>query len=1518
MNYIISFVNGNRFFQKSISNKENVTIGSSTKDNFIISNFKSSQITIKNSHGFISAESKKPINFDIKKIDYMSMHVVDVESRSLLYIDKEKTDFPSEFELPHNASITIGRSDKCNVVIDNKYISSTHCVISRENGIYYVEDKGSTNGTYLNSLRVTKAKFETGDEIHVFTYTIKLSGGKLKITNAGNDVSVNSLPENNENKKSTIHVAGERPIYQRSPRTQEELPKEDIVLAAPPTKGQKWEKGRGMFSSIASSAAMVGSSLAMGVASPAMLAARSAMLIMPATSIASSTSANKRNKKKANSYEKLREARFAEYLDEQRARINSVITQQRKIISDENPSPVDCYSIAKKLNRNLWERSPLDRDFLDVRLGMGYEEICVKIKDRGEAYGVEIEDDDAKELSEMLVQESKYVDDIPVRVSLAKNSTVGVIGDRNRVIQQVLNMVTELTTLHCYTDVRIVGIFDNDEYKEWESLKWLPHIWDEKKQARFLAFDKDSAHSICETFNDMLKQRARELNGNQSFRKDGNVPIPYYIFILGSKSMMEDEEIMSNLTTNDPRMGVTSLFLFDDIYSLPPACEYIIDMQENPMAYWKNKLNSKFIFSIDKCDKNEFDVFTRRLSSVELKGYAVQADIPSSVTFLQGYGVKTVEDLGILERWNINKTYKSLIAPIGVLSGEKTQYLDIHDEHGVAKNVHGPHGLVAGTTGSGKSELLQTWILSVCVNYHPHDVNFVLIDYKGGGMANTLEAMPHIVGKITNIGSNIKRSIVSLNQENKRRMAMFEQAGVNHIDDYQKLYYEGRVSEPMPHLIIVADEFAELKKENPDFIRNLVSVAVVGRALGIHLVLATQKPSGIVDDQIEANTRLRLCLKVQSVGDSREMLKTPDAAMITQAGRAYMKIGNGEYYEQFQSYWSGAPYLGDSAEKVESGNSIRIVGLNGERIKTVTDEKTRFKSEVDELKAINNYICRLSKENGIERLQGPWLEELPEQLSFEIVRADVQGGYDGQKWNPTNLDWLKVPIGKFDCPELQQQGVLCLDFASDGHYGVYGTSASGKTNLLKTMMSSLCSLYTPEDVNVYIIDCGGWSMSAYKDMPHVADVILDTEEEKFEKFKNLINDEINARRKLFLENVVSSLSAYRQSVGKLPAIIVAIDNIIPIFDLYPDMEDVLVRIAREGVTYGIYMIYTANSTSGVRFKVLQNIKGAVAFELTDRGDYPTIVGRMEGKSIPTTPGRGFLKTQTPLDFQCAIYADGQDEIERSNFIKAISQEMSQNWDGPMPNKVPVMPELIDSNYLTKNYKNRAKIPLGIRFENIKPAYVDLTNTYCFLVTGSIGKGKSSFLSNIINAINNDDNMIYIFDSEQQSLEANSSIAKGYCCDNDAEMVSAKIAEIVEMLNDRQRNYNVAKDEAGFDPIEFSKSKKQICVFIDDINEFVNYVDNESRDMMDNIARLAKNLGVLFVAAGRTADVSRLSDIERLTSTVVKVQKGLAIDGSPAQYPFFVNKLSYSERDVDCGDGNAWLFDNGNCEKIKIK
>lgn len=1508
----IVLLHNDNMFQTTITPGKEVSIGSHKKDNLIVPEFAPQQICIKWKNDGISVNAQKAYGFEKDNIPLNTSIILNQETRTALFLSSETSDSSTRIRLPYNCILKFGRTNKNDVMLKFPFISEPHFVLKSENGNIRVEDAGSTNGLYLNGKKISIAKMKSGDILSILSINIRLTNGELGFSNVGNNLFVCGKIDAKDDNQVRTAVRSAKLVYKRSPRTQDSLPNEDIVLSNAPSKAQKYEKGRGMFSSLAGSGAMFATSMLTAAASPALLAARAASLVSPVASVASSGSSNKKRKKSIEQYEAMRREKYGAYIADQKARIESVAKVQRDILTKENPEPRECINTLYGLRRNLWERMPTDRDFLDVRVGMGYEDLCVKVKTRQENNSFQMEDDEIRELSEQIIEETRIVDNVPARISLLQNNTIGFIGDRQKAIRLLRNMLISLTTTHSFEDVKIIGIFDRSEMDMWQSLKWLPHIWGENHQSRYLAFDKESAHNLFDSLNDVLKKRREELR-DKSFQ-GVSIPNPYYVLIVGSKELVAHEEIMNNLFCNDVSMGITSLFLFDDIYNLPHDCRFIVDMNNGPCAFDRYEANKKFYFTMDgNIEYTQLDSFARRMSAIELDGLSSKSGLPNGITFMQGYNAETVDQLQVIDKWNSSIAYKSLAAPIGVMASGKPFCLDIHEK------AHGPHGLVAGTTGSGKSELLQTWILSMAICFHPYDVSFVIIDYKGGGMANLLEPLPHVVGKITNIGSNIARSLISLQSEIKRRQRIFDTYGVNHIDKYQKLFKEGKGGEPLPHLIIVADEFAELKKEEPEFMAGLISASRVGRSLGIHLVLATQKPGGVVDDQIQSNSRFRLCLKVQDVNDSREMIKRPDAAKITQAGRSYVRVGEDEYFDLFQSYWSGAPYMGAKSHDRDIGNQVRIVDLTGRRIKPVADKRPAFKSDTDELTAIVQHVCSVAKENGIDKLQGPWLPELPENLYLNSINSCPV--FDGQNWNGTQK-WLSVPIGMFDSPKEQTQGVISLDLASEGHFGIYGAPGTGKTTLLKTIVYSLGLNYSPKDVNIYILDCGGWSMTAFSNMPHVGGVALDCEAEKFTKFESLIMGEFEARKRKFVQNSVSSLSAYRESVSDdMPAIVIAIDNIVPIFDLYPDLENLFVTIARDGATYGIYLVYTANSTTGVRYKVLQNIRGAIAFELTDKGDYAALVGRLDGMSLPKITGRAFFKGNPPIEFQAAQFAEGKTDREKTLSLQDTVSQMNRAWDGPRPKPIPVMPDEVTMENMTSEYSVRTIIPVGICYENIGTSYVDLTDNYSMLISGSIQSGKSAVLLKMVNIINSrfPETKVFVFDGLKKSLAESSAKTYKYCVVDDEQSVSDMLNELVEYLNVRKRAQNQSRQIEGdsFSEKQFIASYEMLCIVIDDLKEFVEAVSDASKNSMERICRLAQDLGVIVIAAGRLSDISKLNEIESLTRVIVSNQNGLVIDGTPAQYTYFQNNLKYSEREIEAGEGNGYLFINGKCSKIKM-
>ena len=1512
MELAVVFLYRDQLFYHVIEKNSQLTIGANKKDTIKINDFKNSKIVLKwNNNGiFVNAKKSEMLEFEIKdsKLELNKHFILSKKNRIAFFISKTSKD--ASVVLPYNCVFTLGSSPDNDIVVINNRVSKEHICFRNESGSLRIEDKNSKNGLFLNGKRISIAKLKSGDVLNILTIRIIYKNNTLYFENTSGLIEIKPITSylrySNTQENNSIQSFL---FYQRSPRIQEKLPSEDIILSPPPSKAQKYGKKGSLLPSLMGVGTIGLSSLIYGAASPALIAARAASVVSPLFGAASSSRAGKKNQKRIEEYERQREEKYGAYIQSQKARIESAAKLQREIISSENPTPAECSDILFGLKNRLWERKPTDRDFLDVRVGMGYENLCVNVKSRIDT-GFQLEVDEVRELTEQLIEATRIVDNIPKRISLLKNNTIGIIGNRNKAIRLLKNMIIEITTLHCFNEVKLVGLFDNDERYSWESLKWLPHTWDDNKESRFLGFYENNysfqrnIHEMCDYLKGVLEYRLANLK--ESYGNTISVQSPFYIIILGSKKIAEKESIVESLLNNNPSVGFTTIFLFDDLFSLPHECRFIIDIDNGPCGYLRNEVNKKFFFTEDYSESltNErFDAFTRKMASIKLKGFAREKELPNSVTFLQGYNCQDVNSLEIYNRWINSRPHESLATPIGILKGDKIFNFDIHE------NAHGPHGLVAGMTGSGKSELLITWILSMAVNFHPHDVAFVLIDYKGGGMSGELNNLPHVIGEITNNDENINRNLISLKSEINRRELIFRKNNAKDIYKYHELLKSGKTYEPLPHLMIVCDEFKVLKEEQPEFVKELVKIAVVGRSLGLHLILATQKPGGVVDDQITSNSRFRMCLKVATSTDSREMIKRPDAASLKQKGKCFILVGEDDYFDLFQSFWSGAPYFDNSQLRDLSNESICEVLLNGERIQP--KNRNKEVSVKKEYQAIIESVSNTAKKHGIERLESPWKPELPNNISiFNLL--------DRYSFKP-DKGMLPIPIGLFDKPSEQNQGVLSLSLIEEGHYGIYGAPSTGKTNLLKTIITSIAINYTPNEFNVYCIDCGGWGLSIFSDMPHVGGVALDCEEEKIQKLQEMIIDEIERRKRLFYQHTVSSFLAYKSSVdSSIPAIILVIDNIIALVDLYPDIETMLINVSRDGATYGIYLIYSSTSTTGVKYKVMQNIKGSVAFELNDKGDYSAIVGRLDGLQLPTHPGRGFLKSMPPVVFQAALYSNGNTDNQRNMYLKELFSNMKSQWNGRVPTPIPVMPEKITVDILKKDYKYREIIPVGISYETITVECIDLFDNYSMIVTGGKASQQIDELLCLANTINQtySNSVFYVFDNKQSSLSS-LSFSNHSICSNDNQ-VTKMLEQIVEQLNVRKRAQNSKRAEVDyFDEKVFIQEFEQIVIMITDIISFVDEVTNKNKDSMERICRLAQNLGVIVIASGNAFEISKRNEYESLTRVIVSNQNGLVLSGTPAMYSFFPNNLKYNEKEIEVGKGNAYLFRDETCTKIKL-
>ncbi len=1516
--YVVVIITDTHLYRMQAENDKKYTIGTGKKDVMEIPELGESSLSL------IFHANPQRLEVKGKKIRLTAMtlsepsnlqQICDSPKISIRW-SEDGGEYKESCPIPYDCQIHIGRGLSNDIVLRENYISRKHLVVTSDKGQIRIEDLGSTNGIYLNGSPVTKAMLKSGDVIDILELRIRCENSRLFFENLH---SVPEIKDHAEGAGTGVVFTPEGTgylSYHRSPRIRESLPDRPVTLSHVPNKPRIFSGRRGGLIQVISSGAIAGASIAMGAFSPAMLAMRAAMMVSPVAGMIAGS--GKKAQKMLRVEEEERFRKYSEYISGEKAHIEAIGERQSEIINRENPAPDLCRQILEELRTALWERKSSDSDFLQVRMGAGYAPLCVEVKPPMSGVDFRMERDEAEEMVGRIIEETWLVDNVPTRLDLLKYASVGFFGTRRKVIGLIKNMLISLTTLHYYKDVRIVGIFDPEEEKEWAPLRWLPHIWDEDQQSRYLNFDPitpesleanpiDESEKQVDPYREFLEKVKSILDERtdpeiQKKWKNERTPLPHYIFLFASRK--KTEGILKSLASNDPALGISTLFLYDEQYYLPSFCQYIVNVDDpyndrTATAFFKDAANEKTWFTMDPpVSAGSFDSFCRRMAAVEIDESAGRGQIPTSVTFLQCFGVKKVQELQILQRWKQNSSAKKVTAPLGETEGGRLFSLSLHR--------HCSHGLVAGMTGSGKSELLVSWILSVACNYHPQDVSFVVIDYKGGSTAYAVEKLPHTAGIVTDSGSGIDRCFQSLEHELRRREEIFAACEVNNITEYIDRFHKGDFKEVLPRLIIVFDEFKELIKERPAVKKMVDSIAAKGSSLGVHLVLATQSPADAVDEGTWNNTQYQICMKVQNASASKVMIHEPDAALITQAGRAYVRVGTSEKAEVFeliQSAWSGAPY---NESQGAGGLEVRLVLMDGRRVKTVEDNRTRFVSNRKEIDAVISYIAETAERAGIRKNSSPWKPDIPARIAIQELPLD--GGFDGEKWNDSDTPWMSVPVGIYDRPELQDQGIQYLNFTKDGNYGIFGGSRSGKTMLLRTITTSLCRLYSPKDVNIYIIG----DMAGMEAFPQVGGTAGTGQDEKLDKLIRMLEKFVRERRELFSREHVDSLKAYRELVSEdLPAIVVLIDRFSGVLESYPDYKDVFVRLFSEGPSKGVYFAYTGVNNTGVPYKLTSSVTGALSFMQADRSEYSALIGQPGERPLPDRTGCALIRDRLDLiRFQAALYEPGENDQEMEMNRQAEAGKMSKAWDGPGAAKIPVLPDHVALDEMVQLTAAGKKIAIGYQSGSCAPAYLDPAKTTAAAVMGGTGCGKTTMLRTIAQIIKEAkrDTLLFCVDTESRGLFGLVQIGAQYAMVSEESRVSDLFQTILAELNNRMQRKQQDLQADMQDPM--------IVLLIDDIVRFSKLSD-ELQMYLHRMMRKTLGYGMLVLCGIRTGDLFQYYTQDQLGLDLKQAGVALAMSDTAASYEgCYSNAFNYKEKSEKLQPGFGLLYCEGTCIKIK--
>lgn len=1216
--------------------------------------------------------------------------------------------------------LNIGRAADNQIVFNNEYVSSHHACLIWRGDHWNVTDTQSRNGTFVNQRRIATRELDPGDTIYIMGLKIIVGAGFFGINDPEGSVSISSesLAELARQEVSpSAKDPAEEPdadVFSRSPRLYRELPVGRLRVDGPPPADKQEDVST--FLTIGPAVTMGMSAMVMGaiagwnyyvgdselitvfptiVMSLAMLCG---MLVWPQLTRAS-------EKKKKAAAEKLRQGRYREYLDGIQSEIYHMEEEQKKVLLENCPGTAECADRILRRKHTLWERSAEEKDFLHLRLGLGNVPLQAEIKFPEKRFS--LENDFLQNELNRLADLPMLIKDAPIVCPAGESAVIGIVGGPEEAESFLRDMVLQIVALHSYEEVKLIFLVDKYDREKWDFARFLPHIWSADRETRYFAADPTEVRSIALLLERIVQKQMEKKQDIANLGKQAKADI-HYVMIVPSVETAESEGLFAKLRSFPTEAGISCITMAPRLTALPKECTAVIELAGERSALLDRRQGTRTAFRLEEAPPYSMPEIARTLANLAADSQTGQAQLPSLLTFLELYGVGKVEHLNALTRWKENSPVNSLGAPVGVREDGTTFSLDLHERS------HGPHGLVAGMTGSGKSEFVITYILSMAINYHPDEVAFILIDYKGGGLAGAFEdavsgvKIPHLAGTITNLdGSAVNRALISIQSELRRRQAIFNEArrisgqGTVDIYKYQKMYRSGLVGEPVPHLFVVSDEFAELKAQQPEFMSQLISAARIGRSLGVHLILATQKPSGVVDDQIWSNSRFRVCLKVQERADSMEMLKRPDAAELRETGRFYLQVGFNELFELGQSAWCGAPYQPSDRIQKNRDESIEVIdNLGHVLLEAKKQEAAGRDSGVSQVVSIVKYLSDLAQEEKIGTRQ-LWLPQIPELIYLdELVKK--------YGWSPKPLE-LEPIIGEYDDPANQAQGLLTLPFTREGNTLLYGSTGSGKNTFLNTVLAGLLQNYTAEQLNVYIMDFGEETLRIFMDAPQVGDVLFSGDEEKVQNLFKLLESEIRQRKKKFVEGDGSYQSFCKTPDQPIPQILVILRNYTVFSEQFEALEEKLIQIVRDSSKYGIYFLMTAGSAGAVRYRMAQNFPNVYVLQLNDADDYVGLLGRTEGVYPSKRKGSGIFRSDKVYEFQTAHFAKDYSQKAIRILVDSLSREAKVKTP-----PIPILPKRVTPSFFQEEFGMDA-VPVGVVKSTLKPAVWNMEESVATLV-----------------------------------------------------------------------------------------------------------------------------------------------------------------------------------------------------------
>jgi S-DNA-T family DNA segregation ATPase FtsK/SpoIIIE len=1228
-------------------------------------------------------------------------------------------DVGTEFPIRRGSSI-IGRDDSCDIVLHDSLASKRHARIDVTRTVDIV-DLNSANGVVVDGDEVSRVSLTAGQ-------TVLIGGSTLRVQ----QLSVDEAPVR-EVSSGPVSFTRSPMVERRYPGTEydgPDVPKELETLPFP------W---------IAFFAPLVaGAALYLFLRNPFTLVFVALAPVIMLGTFLGQRSLAKRKLKKA-----------IERFDAKLERLDTVLTEEREreraIREDEAPATGRLLEEASRLGPLLWARRPEHWSFLNLRLGTGTAPSRNTVNSRERFDGIP----EFQERLDSLVERYRLLDGVPVVESFVDAGAIGVAGPAAALAPAVNSLVAQAAALYSPAELAIAAIVGPEWGERLDWVKWLPHVGSAQSplEGVHLADTATTGTAMLARLEQLVAERLTDLRARERAGTRGPMdpedsvmlrgaapaeaegtrrPEPPCVLVLIADEAPVDRSRLITLLERAALAGVLPLWIGPSVNALPAACRTYLAVRSGsagPPAGVTGAVGYVRTGEVvDPIEVAELDPaaareFARSLAAVTDAGAprTDASDVPRSVSLVSLLGAELARSSdAVVDRWRENDSLLDRtpgVAPrprragkLRALVGQGSvdaMHLDLRGQ--------GPHALVGGTTGSGKSEFLQSWVLGMAAEYSPDRVTFLLVDYKGGSAFADCVDLPHSVGLVTDLDQHlVRRALTSLRAELRYREHVLNRKKAKDLLDLEK---RGDPETP-PALVLVIDEFAALAGEIPEFVDGVVDIAQRGRSLGIHLIMATQRPAGVIRDNLRANTNLRIALRMADESDSSDVLGDSVAAGFDPAipGRAVAKTGPG----RLSTFQSG--YAGGWTREDEEPASIEVatLGFGAERPWERADDSAAELPADPGPTDITRIVSAIRGAAGVAQVpppRRPWLPELAASYDVGLLRQRTDA---------------ELLIGVVDDAATQSQYPVYFRPDTDGNMAVYGASGTGKSVALRTL--AVAAAITPRGgpVEVYGVDFTSGGLSMLESLPHVGAIVAGDDTERISRLFTRLAGIIDERASRYAGVRAGDIREYRRIAERPdePRILLLLDGMATFRQEHEFTTTrsfaLFQQIISDGRSVGVHVVVTADRPATISPSVAASMQRKLVLRLTDETDYATIDAPNDVLGAASPPGRGLLDH---LEVQVAVLGGTSNTAEQSRAIERLATTLRGRGVREAP-PVQRLPEHIPLESLAGT--TGGLLPIGVEDESLAP--VGVAPEGVLMISGPPGSGRTTALESLIRGL----------------------------------------------------------------------------------------------------------------------------------------------------------------------------------------